>query len=74
MPYLRRDRPAISKLTDLDRDRIAQARELADAVDLDEIRKAAGSDLGTYAEAFGVARVRLGDLVAIINRLAGEQC
>jgi hypothetical protein len=59
-------------LTDTDRQRTTQARELAEAASLEEIRKAAGSGLDTYAEAYGVARVRLGDLLAIIDRLDGE--
>jgi hypothetical protein len=60
----------MSALTDHDRRIIAQARELAGANDLEAIRSAtADPKISTYAEAFGVARVRLGDLLAIIERL-----
>lgn len=59
-------------LTDTDQRRIGQARELADATDLEAIRKMTDSDIDTYAEAFGIARVRLGDLLAIIDRLADD--
>ena len=64
----------MSTLTDHDRRIIDHARQLAETRDLETTRKAAGSPAGldvnlVYAEAFGVARVRLGDLIAIIERL-----
>lgn len=57
-------------LTDSDHRSIDRARQLAEAVTIEAVREAAGDPgIDTYAEAYGVARVRLGDLLAIIGRL-----
>lgn len=52
---------------------IARARALHESADLEAVRSAAGDPgISTYAEAFGVARVGLGDLLAIIDRGDGH--
>jgi hypothetical protein len=61
-----------TRLSDHDLRAIAQARALHEAGDLEAVRSAAADPrISTYAEAFGVARVRLGDLLAIVARLDG---
>jgi hypothetical protein len=62
-----------SRLTDHDRDIIAQARELAALPSIDAIRERTGehSLLLAYAFALGEAQERLAELAAIAERLDG---
>lgn len=59
--------------TEFDLRVIARARALYESADLEAVRSAAADPgISTYAEAFGVARVGLGDLLAIIDRGDGH--
>ena len=64
-----------SSLTDTDRGAIDRARKLAALGGLDAIREHAGQDdnAAALASVFGAAQYLLGELLAIINRLDGEQ-
>jgi prevent-host-death family protein len=63
----------LSQLNETDRRLIDRARALHESADLEAVRSAAGdSGISTYAEAFGVARVVFGDLLAIIDRGDGH--
>ena len=62
-----------SRLTDLDRHAIAEARELAGLSGPGAVREYTGDpgSLTAYAVAFELAQQRMGGLLAIIERLGG---